>query len=295
MFEKELLIDGKAFSEGKIISAKRPTEYWLAFFKRYVLSYSKPKFHAWYVVFAIPVIVFFLLFFSGIDIELVFIISFATVIGCIIIGGIMSMKAKQELVPVNAYHELAKFIISIKGDIYKNRFDMRLNSSGIEEDSNLLDPNAIGLVKRHRTVYKPYELERFKAHFILKDGSVCSLALKQVSLRVTTTKRRSSGKTKTKMKRKHKFFHLLTLKLKDSDYNLFNAGSSLMSNERFEIVLHTENGFHFVKVKAKEKVSNIPSELRPNTTHKPSLYTEMIEYLLEHKIMTPTTTKTLTP
>lgn len=294
MFEKELLIDGKAFSEGQKISAKRPTEYWLTFIKNYVLTYKKSGFHLRYLLFALPLVVGFILFLFGVDMEDIFPVLIGTFIVCVFVVLFLSFKAKQALVPINGYHELAKFIISIKGDIYKNRFDMRINSSVIEEKINLLDPNKLGLAKRARTVYKPFELERFKANFILKDSSVCCLALNQITLRVTTTKRRSSGKTKTKMKRKHKFFHLLTLKLKDADYNIFNAGPAIMITDRFEVVLHTENGFHYVKVKAKVKMSEVPSKLKERVTHKPSLYTEMIEYLLEHKIMTHTTAIKLT-
>nr|WP_321226163.1 hypothetical protein [uncultured Psychroserpens sp.] len=293
MFEKELLIDGKAFAKGQKISAKRPTEYWLAFIKRYVLSYKKPWFHKRYLLFTIPVVILIIMLLSDADADDIMPIIFVSSIFCFFIVIFLTAKARQAIVPINAFHELAKFIISIKGDIYKNRFDMRLNSGVIEEDVNLLDPNKIGLAKRHRTVFKPFELERFKANIILKDGSICSLALNQITLRVTTTKRRSSGKTKTKMKRKHKFFHLLTLKLKDVDYQIFNQDNSIMANDRFEIILYTENGFHYVKVKAKVKVSDVPSKLKENTTHKPSLYTEMIQYLLDNKIMTKVATNKL--
>lgn len=293
MFKKELLLDGKAFSKGKKISAKRPTEYWLDFLKQYVLTYKTPTNYRSYLIFLIPVFCLGVMIFLHIDIDTIMIVMFFSVFITVIISIIMQGLKRQAVVPINAYHELAKFIISIKGDIYKNRFDMRINSGVIEEDTNLLDPVKIGIVRRARTKYKPFELERFKANFTLKDGTFCSVSLNQITMRVTTTKRRSSGKTKTKMKRKHKFFHLLTLKLNEADYKVFTPGTNITNTPDFDIVLHTENGFHFIKIKAKIKLTNVASKLSRSAMHSPSLYTNMIDYLWQHKIIEATNSNKL--
>lgn len=293
MFEKELLIDGKLFSESQKISAKRPTEYWLAFIKRYIfLHKKKSKFSYLHLLLFVPIII-------PIGLYATNAVSHDAFIGFMILGIIVSIiasiiafvKFRTAFVPINAFHDLAKFIISIKNDIYKKRFEMRLNSGNIINDTYRLDPETLGITIRKGSTYKPYEVERFKVNFILKDGSVCTLALHQITLSVSTRKRRSSGKIKTKTKHKHKFFHLLTLKLKDTDYAITNAKPELMANDRFNIQLHTENGFHYIKVKAKMKMSHVPNKLKDGTTHKTSLYTEMITYLNEHHILTSTKPK----
>ena len=293
MFEKHLLIDGKSFSKTHQINAKRPTEYWLTFIKRYVLTYKKPWFYWHYLIFLIPVIAFIILIVIEADSDTVFPVLFVTGFVSIFVFIFAMARANQPFVPINGFLELAKFIISIKGDIYRNRFSLHLNSSVIEKSINLLNPNDIGLAKRHRTVFKPFQLQRFKANFILKDGSICNVALHQITLRVTTTKRRSSGKTKTKMKRKHKLFYLLNLKLKNENYSVYNADPAIMVTDKFEVSLLTENGFHFVKIKSKVKSLQISSKLETRNQHEPSIYTEMMEYLMNNKIVLPINAKKL--
>ena len=295
MFEKELTIDGKKFSKDHVISAKRPTNYWLLFIKRFVLTYKEPWFKPYYLIFAIPIVLILLLVVFGADFESIFPVFFVSIFVTIFIFGIIYTKIGKPFVPINEFHDLAKFIISIKGDIYRNRFSLKLNTASIEKRVNLLDPNKIGLVKRRKTTYKPYQIERFKANFILKDGSVCNIVLQQFTLRISRWKRGSSGKMKLKTKRKHKLFYLLSLKLKDEDYNVYNAEPAIMNTNRFDIVLQTENGFHYVKVKAKVKSLDLETKLKTNREHKPSIYTEMMDYLKEQKIISRTNAKQLTP
>ena len=126
----------------------------------------------------------------------------------------VAMYAKKDFIPINAFAELAKFIVYTKGDLYKNGIKLRLNAGGIETDQNLLNPEDIGFSNGSGYTYKPYQLERFFGQFLFRDGTFCMVSMLQISLRVRSTKRRSSGKTKTKIKHKHKFFYQLILKVK---------------------------------------------------------------------------------
>ena len=317
MFKKQILIDGKVFYKGHKLNAKRPTEYWLTFMKRFVLINKKPTIKYWltsierFVLtnkkqikdflnlrFTKPIILLILLslilkifntFYAHIYVNIVIII--------LIVFFFKRIKKrlfpKQTFFPVEAFHDLAKFIISIKGDIHK--FNMRLNCAPIEEKNNRIDPNDIGLKQKPRkkrakhkpkVKYAPYQLERFKANFVFKDGSLCSVSLKQITVRVTSTKRRSSGKMKTKTKYKHKFFHVFTLKLNTKDYKVHNEGLKIMRTDRFDINVRTAHGFGYIEVIAKVKLSSVPSQLELVNEHKQSLYNEMVSYLLTNKVIT---------
>lgn len=294
MSNEKLLTDGHTFSESRKISAKHPTEYWLSFIKKHIINYKTPKYYKHYFLLLIPIALVIVLNYLDAEIETIIILFIVSLVFCLIAGALMKISSKYAFVPVNAYHDLARFIISIKGDIYKKRFAMRINLGSIESNINSVELSKLGLTKQSGVSCKPYQIERYKANFTLKDGSVCSLVLNQIYMRIASSKRRSSGKTKTKIKHKHKFFHLLTLKLKAADYDVLNASADIMNTNRFDITLHTENGFHFIKVKAKVKMSHIPEKLKENTEHKPSLYTDMITYLLKHKIISKTKSNQLT-
>ena len=287
MFKKQLRIDGKVFSNGYKFNGKRPTEYWLAFLKRFVLKNKKSSYKLLNLIHRTPI-------FLGIVLILFVHLLNNTFISLVIAGlvlffvrrSVIFSRAKLAFIPVDAFHDLAKFIISIKGDINKDRFNMRLNCGAITNKINLLDPNKIGLKPRNKVIYKPYQLERYKASFVFKDGTICSVALKQVTLCVTTTKRRRSGKTKTKTKYKHKFFHMFTLKLNTKDYKVHNEGLRIMRTNRFDINVHTANGFGFIEVIAKVKTSIVLSELKQVSEHKQSFYNEIMTYLWDNKVIT---------
>ncbi|WP_040281757.1 hypothetical protein [Psychroserpens damuponensis] len=286
MFENALLKDGQFFIKSKKINAKRPSEYWLLFLKRFVLSYKKPRFQTWMVMFFVPLLVFAVLFVLQIDSELTMVITIISVFLSFFIGLIWKFSTNIAFVPLEEFHDLARFIISIKGDIYKNMINLRLNTGVIEDKLNLLNPSDIGLQRASGVKYHPYQLERFKAVFHLKDATVCTISLHQITLRVTTTKRRSSGKTKTKMKRKHKYFHALTLKLDASQYEILNQERITNTIDGFyDIRVKTDAGFHYVKVKTKQKLTSISSEIKKHHVHKDSIFTEMMHYLESNSIV----------
>lgn len=288
MHEEALKLDGKRVAKTKKIRAKRPTEYWLLFLKTYVLPHSAPrfKFKPGCLVFLIPIIALLIFFSVDADPDTIVPVLFVSVFVSFILFAIIGHLKKEAFVPVDAFQDFAKFIIAIKGDIHKNLINLRLDYSTIENDKNLLDPYKIGLKKIKGVKYKPYSLERFHAQFILKDGSVCTTALNQISLKVTTTKRRSSGKVKTKSKHKHKLFYALTLKLNAKDYNISTKEQiSKISNKKYNVMVNTANGFHFIKIKYKKKTSVISPVLRPQFKHSNSVITEMMAYISKHRIM----------
>ena len=188
---------------------------------------------------------------------------------------------------------LVKFIIDLKGDIFRDLMSLKLNVSPIEQSVNLLDPLKIGLKKKRGVRYKPYELERYRASFQLLDGSTCMTALYQISLRVSTTKRRSSGKVKTKFKYKHKFLYVLTLKLKESDYNLLSLTALNSLKNVYNIAVTSEDGYHLIKLKLKEKRITLTTKPKFSTKIKASNFTKMLDYLRENKIFEPIHTNLL--
>ncbi|WP_396601065.1 hypothetical protein [Algibacter sp. R77976] len=287
MIEKVLLNDGKKFATTKQIKAKRPSEYWLLFIKRYVLSYKESWFRLYYLLFLIPIAVVILMFIFNVEADTIFPLAFISFILSIIVFTILKVNEKKALVPINAFQELAKFIISIKGDVHRNLIGLNLNAGVIEADTNALDPLKIGLQPIKGVKYKPFEMQRFRANFTLNDGSICLVSLHQIALRVITTKRRSSGKTKTKMKRKHKFFYQLALKLKTSDYNITPPNLVELSdiNTAFDVTVKDNGEFCWVKVKSKKKLLNVSSQLDTATKHKESIFTSMMQHLITQKVI----------
>lgn len=289
MIKKALLMDAKQFAKKKQIRAKRPSEYWLLFIKRHVLTYKDPWFRLYYLVFLIPILVIVISIITDFTSEDGFMVL--TIFSFIIpffAFTILKEFEKKPFVPLEAFQELAKFIISIKGDVHRNLIGLRINSSPIEADINTLDANKIGLKNIRGVKYKPYEIERFKANFTLKDGSVCLISMHQIVLRVSTTKRRSSGKTKTKMKRKHKFFYQLTLKLKASDYKMISPKALIHVSGKdtaFDVTVKEDGDFCWVKVKSKKKMNTIASKLNTASKHKDSIFTNMMQHLIENKVM----------
>ncbi|TXE11597.1 hypothetical protein FUA26_05890 [Seonamhaeicola algicola] len=226
------------------------------------------------------------MFLKGVDGEDIFPILFFYPFYYIFLFLILNNYKKYKFVPVDAFQDLAKFIIAIKGDVHKNLINLRIDYSPIEHENNLLDPTKIGLVTRKGTSYKPYKVERYNAQFTMKDGTVCTTSLNQISIKVKTTKRRSSGKIKTKYKHKHKFFYALTLKLNPANYDIINAHEAIkLSNNKYQVAVTTINNAHFVKLKYKSKPSAIASVLRPQLKHSKSAVTEMLTYLTNNKVM----------
>lgn len=288
MIKKALLMDGKQFAKNKQIRAKRPSEYWLLFLKHHVISVKESWFHFYYLVFLIPVIIFLFIIFTEIGLQYIVPIIIGSFVLSLSVFSYFNIYRNNAYVPVSAYNELAKFIISIKGDVYRNLIGLRINAGVIESKKNAIYPKRLGLKYINGVKYKPFEIERFKANFTLKDGSVCVVSMHQIVLRVITTKRRSSGKTKTKMKRKHKFFYQLTLKLKKSDYKIIspNALLHLPGNDKlFEVVIKNDEDFCWVKIKTKKKLYKAESQMKYLSKIDDSIFTQMMKHLINNKII----------
>lgn len=292
MHRKALLLDSQRFKKTKKIYLKRPSEYWLLFFKNNVLTKQPKHFQIRYLLFLFPLSVLMLLIFNVIDFDYfpsLFISLFIT----FAIFGISGNFVKYPFVDTNSFNHLAKFIIDTKGDVHRNLMNIRLNFTPIQKDSNFINPTKIGLRAAKGVVYKPYELERYKAQFLLKNGTTCIVSLYQISLKIKTTKRRSSGKTKTKYKFKHKFLYVLSLKLNSNDYAIGSIDKLNKSYSKYTVIVYTEDGFHYVKIKQKEKAATIALELTHTGKNKNSYFTEMTEFLMERKIIKPIKTPKL--
>lgn len=285
MFNTQLKIDGKTFKNTGKISGRRPTRYWLAFLKTYVLTYEAKKNRIGCLAGLVPVVILGSLYLSGAKEDSYIIGLFFSVFITVIVWGILSHSIKLAHVPIEAYHSLARFIISVKGDLLKDQFSMRLNASSIEKNGTLLNPKAIGLPVVRKTTFKPYQLERYKVSLTFKDGTVCTIALNQIALRIRKIKRSRSGKTKVKIKHKHKFFHVMTLKFNADDYKINAIDDSLLHTDRFDISVVTKAGFHIVKVKAKIKITLLANKLNTKDKHNSSLYTDMLTYINTNAIM----------
>ncbi len=282
MIKKTLKLDGKQFHNTKQFKAKRPSDYWLLFIKQHILTKQPWRLKAFHLFALIPILLF--LFFYSIT-GLSFAMFFVALICMLIVRGILryGRNANAAFVPINIFVELAKFIIFTKGDISKNVIELRLNTGKITTAKNSLNPATIGLQNTSKIKYKPYQMERFYSQFKFKDGSICMLSFHQVLLRVSNTRRRSSGKIKTKIKYKHKLFYQLSLKLKTSDYSIIHSSST----KHFDINVKSSDKYHLVKVKFKEKITEIPSKINAANKDQISIYTEMLTYLIDKKVIRP--------
>jgi len=302
MFKKALALDSKLFLKEKRIKAKRPSEYWLEFIKQHVLIEQKEGFSWALLLFVIPIIVLIFIIVAilggngdGNDYGNWFIGLFVLSVFTLVIVGVISTLRKRAFVNPNSFDHLAKFIIRIKGDTFKNLMGISLNLSPIEKEANLIPTQQLGLKETRQTKYAPYQLERYQANLRLKDDSFCSASLYQISLKTTTTKRRRSGKTKTKSKHKHKFYYILSLKLSEEKYQVADAKDVLKLEMPYEVTIRTENGFHIVKIKFKEKLLAFPNKITAQQKSKASVYTEMMDYLFDKKLVKAQSNNLLTP
>lgn len=288
MLEKALKLDGRRFKKTKQFKAKRPIEYWLLFFKKHLLPYSKGsfKFKPIYLAYATPAIVFIFFMSFGQDYEFAMGMTVFSIFFLVFFLAIVKIFKKQAFVPVIAFHDLAKFIIAIKGDVHRNLIQIRLDATPIEKEKNLVNPFNIGIQLKHGVKFKPYSLERYHAQFMMKDGSVCTTALTQISVSVKSTKRRSSGKVKTKIKHKHKLFYSLSLKLNTAHYEVITEkAATALSNEDYTVMVGHIDDAHLVKIKYKWKPYDFDEELQERSKHTKSPITEMMDYLNTHKVM----------
>ena len=290
MIKEILKTDREQFRKTKKINAKRPGEYWLLFFKQYILKKRGFKFKLFYLLALVPIGLIFLYFTGVVASEGMIVFAFITGFFFLFSLPFVAMYAKKDFIPINAFAELAKFIVYAKGDLYKNGIKIRLNAGGIETDQNLLKPEDIGFTNGSGYTYKPYQLERFFGQFHFRDGTFCMVSMLQISLRVRSTKRRSSGKTKTKIKHKHKFFYQLILKVKASDYDVLEQNATGM----YDTTVKSEGDYILIKVKSKEKVDVISSKISKETLQNDSIYTRMLKYIKEYNVLVPKNGSTIT-
>jgi hypothetical protein len=288
MFDKDLKLDGKLLKKQKTIRARRPSEYWLLFFKRYILVKQSKPFRLRYLLFGIPVLIL-IVYFLGIgnfDADTLIPVFMVSVFVSFLANVLLSQFFdKNAFIDTHSYNELAKFIIDIKGDVYRNLINLRLNFDTLEHDKYELASSKIGLKNTTKTKYFAYQTERFNAGLMLKDGSLCNVALHQVSVKVKTTKRRSSGKVKTKYKFKHKLFYSLALKLKTSDYKCVSEDKLKFLQDVYNITMQKENDLVVIKVKHKEKLMDVSSSVSPINKRSTSVYTKMLSYLIDQQVI----------
>ena len=292
MFKKALELDGKLFRKRKRIRAKRSGDYWLVFLKKYVLKEHREGFSWTMLAFLIPFVFAGLAAFIIIQIApdspaVIFIPFFLIVISFVFLVARIIHMQKRDFVDPNAFDHLAKFIIQIKGDAFKNSIGLDINIAGIEDTDHAMDLKLLGLTEKRGLRYAAYQMQRYQANVRLKDDTFCTAILYQMVLKTTTTKRRNSGKTKTKSKRKHKFYYILSLKLSTANYQLMNPDKILAYKVPYEITSRTENGYHIVKIKLKEKMLSVSNKMTTKQKNEPSIFSEMLGFIFSKKIVTP--------
>lgn len=296
----QLDIDRKALLKTNRVQAKRPSEHWIAFLKKYTFKrYWGPKRHlSWLLLipFLITAYALYDININGIDGEdYVGWFVTAALLFVFLIIYVGSLFMGSPMVEHNTFDNLAKFIMNIKGDIAQNMISVNLDISEITEDKYAIDFQTLGIIKDEETTYKPYQMERYLASFRLKDTSFCMVSLHQICLETTNTKRRSSGKIKSKTKYKHKLYYVLSLKLNKNLYTVVPPEALLKQTGPFEISIRTENEFHLVKLKYKEKLLALNSEISEAQRQKPSIFTEMMEGMFTDKIVIRNANTLLTP
>ncbi len=293
MFEKALKLDGDKLKKTNQISAKRPSEYWLIFFKKIILIKQPIKFRLRYLFFLAPLGVLIFICFNLISDESYDIEShFAAFMFSLVISIILNIIAhlffdKNYYRDIVSFNHLARFIISIKGDVFKNLIQICLNFEGIESNKHSIKAHEIGLKNISGKRYRAYGMERYRANLVFKDNTVCTTSLYQYTVKVTTTKRRASGKVKTKSKHKHKFLYMLSLKLATENYHIINENELKKYLDDYDISVFKESTFYFVKIKLKEKRSFTTTEIHSAVKQQESIFTRMLDFLNNKQIITP--------
>jgi RNA polymerase sigma-70 factor (ECF subfamily) len=133
MSEKQLILDSKLLKKTKKIKAKRPTQYWLVFITSNILR-KKFKDETYWWILGIPIVFMLILMFTGNEEVLipVFFVSFVLFIIVLAVNG-----NKKLFLGKDHFDDLAKFIISIKGDVKRNLLQLDLNVSPIVHKTNL--------------------------------------------------------------------------------------------------------------------------------------------------------------
>ncbi|SHJ09316.1 hypothetical protein [Aquimarina spongiae] len=290
VFNQLLKKDKKTFKSTKQITASRTSEYWLIFSKNHIFRPSSfiIKLQPKHLVFLIPILVFFISFLSTESINDLSIAPIAVAaFFSFFLYAALAIFDKHDFVHKDAIHELIKFIIAIKGDIYRNLMKVTLNLNRIENAKFSIPPAELNLSKRKGVTYKPYGMERYKANLRLKDGSICSVSLYQISLKVSTTKRRSSGKIKTKSKYKHKMFYSLSLKLDKNKYRVISQNNVSTDEHTYNIMVKEEQNHFVIKVRDKVKLLHLTDKVSTESKSNESVFTQIMTHLYQKNIVQP--------
>lgn len=285
--------DGKLFRKTGKIQGKRPARFWLVFIKENLLTDQKKVYSPILLIFLIPITLAVLtiisLFYSNTfeDFENLMPAIMISAFACFFIYAVLSTTMKKNFIHSPSFHHLARFIVHIKGDIYKQLISLRIDNSIIEADANYISPKTLGVNPSKGTVYKPYQIERYALKFQFNDGTKGLASLHQISVRVRSTKRRSSGKTKTKVKFKHKLFYQLILTLPKSLYKVTNASVLATKQEPYGIVISEDSENFFVKIKMKQKRSEMFKKISHTVEDDVSYYTKMLKYAIENRVFEP--------
>lgn len=283
--------DTKNFKRSKQILALRPSEYWLVFFKKNMLPASSfiSKIRPRYLFILIPIFLIAFLLFTEDSLEDYMPLIIGSVVVVFILNIALALMDKHDFIHKDAIYQCIKFIIAIKGDVYKNLVKASINMNRIEDDKFSISARELQLPMLQGVSYKPYGIERCKANFKLKDSTSCAISLYQLSLKVSTTKRRSSGKVKTKTKYKHKMFYTLSLKLDKAKYQVMSQEELAKYQNRFSISIKDEHAFFIVKVRHKEKLQELNENVTKYGQSEDSIFKMMIDYAYKKNIIKPTT------
>jgi len=280
------------FSKEKSISKSLPAETWLFFIKKNILSANPNKFKPGCLLsILIIVIILGLKFTDVIGYEAMIGSLIFSIIGSIIVLAVVYGFGKSAFVHLPAFHHLARFLIHIKGDLKDNLIDLKMDLASIENDENALDLQSIGLKNTKTTKYTPYQMQRYFGSFNFKDGSFGAVSLSQITVKVRSTKRRSSGKVKTKIKHKHKLYYQLLLRLPIDTYQVVETGDFNDLSPIYSVSIVQKKSYHVVKIKQKEKLPYLVVKMKETSQNHNSYFTKMLKFLLEKKIIIPTSSK----
>ena len=292
MIDQLIKKDVTLFKKTGIISGKRPASYWLLFLKKYTLVKQSLQFNKALLIFIIPLLLIITTIIAtsissnSDDVDFMIPVTIISFFASFVTFIIISSKLKKNFIHSLTFHHLARFIIHIKGDVHRALLSLRLDNSIIEADKNYITPDSLGLRKRAGIVYKPYQMERYALKFQFKDGSKGYLSLHQITIRVSSTRRRSSGKTKTKIKFKHKFFYQLILSLPKSKYKVANESILASKQEVYSSTVSKDDAMYYLKLKYKEKPTLIRTEIEKGFESQTSRYTNMLEFAIKNELFT---------
>ncbi|MCV6629471.1 MAG: hypothetical protein OIF50_06395 [Flavobacteriaceae bacterium] len=284
-YNARLKKDSQSFKKTNVFSSVRDISYWIVIIKTNILSRSFKKSNKKWRLFLVPLA--FLIY--GIIAEDDFFIALSVFGGFFLLVFILIFGlSSSQLIGVGNFDMLAKFLIKNKGEFVQNKIKMRLSTEKLIDKQNQIDIADLGLSKTNKTKYKAYKKERIKGEGLLHNGLYMKWNLIQLVLKVTTTKRRSSGKVKSKTKWKHKMFYSLQLHGKTDKFALGSTEGFQKKYPTLILQTKTENGYHFVQLKYKDKPMKVLEKMDKRKQDQSSTYNIMLEAIAAQKLLIPT-------